>query len=120
MACAGCSSCPGLRDLAQRIDALELRDLARCLSRRDRDRLAALLPALAGRFGSTPILVREVIASADPGVRLVRGDLNAKRIGRLFSRAAGLAVDGYVVERCGVEDGATIWSVRAVADFPRL
>jgi len=105
----------GLLALARRVDALERRDLARRLSRRDLDVLARLLPAIGGVYGSDAFLVREVIASADPGVRLVRGDLSAKALGKLLARAAGLAVDGLVIERVGVEDGAVLWAVRAVA-----
>jgi len=103
----------GLLALARRVDALERRDLARRLSRRDRDVLARLLPAIGGLCGSAPWLVREMFD--DPGVRLVRGDLSAKALGKLLARAAGLAVDGLVIERVGVEDGAILWAVGAVA-----
>jgi hypothetical protein len=41
---------------------------------------------------------------------VVRG-LNARRVGRLFSRAAGVAVDGFAVERHGVELHVTLWRV---------
>ena len=103
--------------LASRVEALEARDAARRLSRVDRDRLRAILPAITGAFGSSTFLVREALASDAPGLRLVLADVAARSLGRLLRRATGVPVDGYVVERVTVEDGAVLWRVEAVAEF---
>jgi hypothetical protein len=88
------------------------------LSREDRARLARLLPAIAGALGSEPFLARDLFEHAAPAVRLVRRGLTPRRIGRLFRRAAGEAVAGYLVEAVDVELGAVLWRVVQVAEFP--
>ena len=84
------------------------------LSRADRAYLAKLLPAIGGAFGSELFFCRDVIESDSPAVRLVRGKLTAKALGKLFSRATGVPVAGYLVTTDGVEAGANLWRVKQV------
>lgn len=83
------------------------------LTREDRARLTTLLPALGGVFGSELFVAREVLEHPAPALRLVRGELSARSIGRLLQRAEGEAVQGYTVERAGTEVGSTLWRVLA-------
>lgn len=99
----------GLRD-----DLARDRRRRRELSRSDRHRLARLLPAIAGALGSEPFLTRDLFESDSAALGFVLQGWTAIRIGRLFQRAEGAAVDGYVIERDGVELHATLWRVLQV------
>jgi hypothetical protein len=87
------------------------------LSRADRALLGRLLPAIAGALGSESFTSRDLAADSSPGLRLVLRGLSVKQIGRLLSRAEGIPLEGWVIERCGVEINVTLW--RAVATVIR-
>lgn len=101
--------------LTKRVQAIEDR-LGATLSRADRERLGRLLPALSGALGSAAVTSREVIAHPSPALRLTVGGLSARSLGRLARRAAGIPINGLVLERAGTEAGAALWCVRAVID----
>jgi hypothetical protein len=97
----------------------QARQPATMLSREDRPILAKLLPAIAGALGSEPFLARDLFVSNSAGLRLVLSESNSKRIGRLFGRAAGEAIGGYLVEDTGaMELNSILWRVVEVAEFP--
>jgi hypothetical protein len=102
-----------LAALERRLDALEASAASTCRRLRptDRDRLARLLPAIIGALGSQPFAVREL---QGPAVALAAAGLSPRSIGRLFLRADGLPVAGFVVLRVGDEGGCALWSVRQV------
>jgi hypothetical protein len=87
------------------------------LIRADQALLGRLLPAIAGALGSESFTSRDLVADSSPGLRLVLRDLSVKQIGRLLSRAEGIPLEGWVIERCGVEINVTLW--RAVATVIR-
>ena len=85
------------------------------LSRTDRETLSRLLPAIVGALGSDSFLCRDLLDGDEyPGLRVVTAGLNSKKLGRLFQRAEGIAVDTYVVERDGSELNAVRWRVLVV------
>jgi hypothetical protein len=90
------------------------------LTRRDRDRLALLLPAIGGVFGSELFLTRDVFESEAAALQLVRRGLNAKQVGRLLRRAADTPIDSYMVTRQGTEAGAVLWRLVQVPEFPAM
>ena len=87
------------------------RDQPSRLTRTDRETLARLLPAIGGVYGSDTFLAAEIATHRAPAIRVARGTLTARQVGRLLKRAEGTAVDGYVVTRLGAEDGAVLWQV---------
>lgn len=91
--------------------ALEKQQRPSHLTREDRGRLAAILPALVGVKGTDWFTARELIQDRSPALRLVLDELNAVKLGRLLQRAEGAIVDGYGVERGGLEVGAILWRV---------
>jgi hypothetical protein len=97
---------------ALRADMRERRP-APSLSRSDRAVLARLLPAIAGDRGSEPFDFTSRDLRAKPGLRVVLRGLSVKQIGRLLSRAEGVPIDGYIVERCGIEINVALWRVLA-------
>jgi hypothetical protein len=107
--------------LEQRRELLEHRALLRQLLERrptplsaaDRDRLARVLPAIVGAFGSEPFTSRDLLA--DAAVRLTVRPMTAKQIGKLLARAAGVPIEGLIVERDGAELKACLWRVVACA-----
>jgi hypothetical protein len=109
-----------LRELVEQIKGLRA-DLARSgsqrgthsLSREDRVLLARLLPAIAGARGSEEFTSRDLAADSSPALRLVLRRLSVKQIGRLLARAEGMAIDGWLVQRCGVEINVALWRVVA-------
>ena len=82
------------------------------LSRADRETLEKLLPAIVGALGSEPFASRD-LPEASAGVRLVLRGLSVKQIGRLLARAEGVPIDGFVVQRDGVEINVQLWRVLA-------
>jgi hypothetical protein len=90
--------------------ALELRRPSP-LTRADRDRLATLLPAVGGVYGSEPFSSRDLVEDSRPAVRLVVRGLGAKQIGRLCARADGIPIDGLMVQKQGVEFQVTLWRI---------
>jgi hypothetical protein len=90
---------PELRDFLERI-LREVRDLRRVVEGRrcsdaDLERLEALLPAVAGRFGSSPVTTREL--RADAAIRAT-GPPSSRAFGALMAKAAH---DGAVTSREG-------------------
>jgi hypothetical protein len=86
------------------------------LSRADRARLARLLPAIGGALGSEEFTSRDLGCHSSSGLRLVLRGLSVKQIGRLLARADGLAIDGWLVERRGIEINVALWRVVAVSN----
>jgi hypothetical protein len=80
------------------------------LSRDDRALLARVLPAIAGARGSEPFASRD-LAEDVPALRVVLRGLSVKSIGRLLSRAKGIPIDGWIVERYGTEINVVLWRV---------
>jgi hypothetical protein len=104
-----------LRDILSELQLIR-HDLARQrrpshLTRRDRQQLARLLPAVAGVIGSEWVTARELVDHPAAGLRLVCDGLNARALGRLFQRAEGAIIDGLVIEHGGHELGAGLWRV---------
>jgi hypothetical protein len=87
------------------------------LSRADRGRLATLLPAIGGVFGSEEFHSADICEHDAAALRLVCAGLTARQLGRLLRRAAGTPIGGYLVERHGVEAGAVRWRVVHVPEF---
>ena len=96
---------------AQRADQARDHQSRRGLSRADRDRLARLLPAIAGCLGSEPFTVAE--AYEYPAVRVVTAGLTAQACGQLLQRARGIPVAGYVVEYDSTELHRRVWCLKA-------
>jgi hypothetical protein len=90
---------------------LEHRGRPASLSRADQELLGRLLPAITGALGSALFTTKELFEIDAPGVRLVITGLTSTRIGRLFRRAEGQQVDGYLVQRAGAEAHAAVWQV---------
>lgn len=100
--------------------ALEQRPRPSHLTRGDRDRLAAILPAAGGVFGSELFLTRDLFASEAAALRLVLRGLNPMQVGRLFRRADGQAIDGYLMQRVGCELNTALWRIVRVHGFPEV
>lgn len=101
-----------LQQIADKLDAIYAAlttPKAAPLRRVDRDRLARLLPAIAGALGSEVFTVNELLEHRP--VRLVLDGLDARSVGRLLHRATGVPVDGYLVERVGAELHRALWRV---------
>jgi len=95
-----------------RADLAARRSAPAALNRADRARLARMLPAIAGVYGSDRFAARDLVdADAPPALRLVTRGLTAQPLGSLFSRGAGVVIDGFVLERAGNELHATLWQV---------
>jgi hypothetical protein len=88
------------------------------LTREDRDRLARILPAVAGAVGSELFNSAELCEHDAAAVRLVCAGVSAKQLGRLLRRAVDTPISGYVVRRQGTEAGAVLWQILQVPDFP--
>ncbi len=81
------------------------------LRRADRTRLASILPAVTGVFGSEPFATRDLFEQAAPALDIVLAGMNTKSIAQLFSRSAGQDIEGYVVQHAGRELNAKLWRV---------
>lgn len=95
----------------------------------DRETLDRLLTAWRSEFGSTPTMVREVVARAvtapawqNVELREVmqdiageRGDVNRRRLGRYISRNVGRIVNGRHFARARGNGGAEAWQVQLVS-----
>jgi hypothetical protein len=77
----------------------------------DREALGRLLPAIGGVLGGEHFLAAEIEAHQAPAIRVARRSLNAKQLGRLFRRANGIPVEGYMVSEQSSEGGAILWQV---------
>jgi hypothetical protein len=81
------------------------------LSREDRDRLATILPAIAGALGSESFASRDLTTNA--GVRVALRGLSIKQVGKLLSRGAGIPINGLMIERAGHEINVNLWRILA-------
>ena len=84
---------------------LELKALRALLGRQRRvntEVLTVLLPAVAGKFGSTAVTTREILQ--DVAIAAVVGDLSPSQVGALLATAAdaGAAYGGYFIEKSGI------------------
>jgi len=73
--------------------------------------LARILPALAGVLGSEPFAARDLFEVDSAALVIGLGGLNPKSAAQLFSRGAGQAIEGYVVQRARRELNAQLWRV---------
>jgi hypothetical protein len=113
--------------LDERLDRIERmqRQILQLLERRERPAsvltradvavLRRLLPAVVGALGSLPFASRDLVSDESPGIKLVLQGCSVKTIGRLLSRAAGIPIDNWIVERCGAELQVTLWRVLGVS-----
>lgn len=110
MTCSGCRTSAQLEEILLQLRELRAIIEPRRCSPADLDALKRLLPAIAGRWGSGPVTVAEILTNA--AIRALwtgsRGSL-----GSLLSRAAadGANADGYAVSRLSREHGAALWGV---------
>jgi hypothetical protein len=81
------------------------------LSKRDRVTLERLLPAIADVFDGELFTSRELVAHPAPGLRVLRGGLSTKQIGRLLMRADGTTIAGFRAECHGSEINVKLWRV---------
>jgi hypothetical protein len=99
-----------VHDIGIRLERIENRRATRTLALDDARTLAPLLPAIAGRLGSDVFSSADVIQDSVLR-RLLPGDINPKRLGRLLSRAEGKPIAGLTVERVSRENGAWLFRV---------
>jgi hypothetical protein len=83
------------------------------LSRADRVVLARMLPAVSGVYGPETFSARDLAEDDRPAVRLVVQGRSVKQIGKLLSRADGIAIDGLMLQRQGLEYQVTTWQIVA-------
>jgi hypothetical protein len=100
-----------LRELVAIRALLEDRRRPAPLTRDDRDRLATILPAIVGAWGSEPFASRDL--PTDAGVRVVLRGLSIKQVGKLLSRGADIPINGLMIERAGHEINVTLWRIVA-------
>ena len=103
-----------LANVLARLGAVEARIASTPLCRADWIALTRILPVLGATFGSELFLAREAVTHPAPGLRLVLGDMSARRLGRLLRRADGAPVSGYIVRASGMEAGAVLWCIYRV------
>jgi hypothetical protein len=96
---------------ALRGDLARERRLPASLSREDRMHLARMLPAIVGVYGSQEFSTRDLLEDAEPAVRLVMRGLSVKRASSLFSRAAGIPIDGLMIHKGRVELQVLAWTI---------
>ena len=87
------------------------------LSRADRELLRRILPAIEGVKGSDDFTSAEIVHHDDPRLGVVFDGWSAGRLGKLLKRAAGVVIDGRMVERIGTEANAIIWHLVGL-EFP--
>jgi hypothetical protein len=100
-----------LREMRREHDELraDRRPRGRC-SREDLQTLRKLLPAIGGARGSEPFTTEDL--GQNLAIRALVAHLSARQLGRLFLRA--VAVDGYAVERVGLDRNRALWRVVAI------
>jgi hypothetical protein len=94
--------------LEQLLNARPLRKSSR-LSEVDRGILEALLPGIAGKCGSHPFLISEILA--DTVLQDLTRNRNSRKLGHLFARSRNENVAGYTIEKLATERGVTLWRV---------
>jgi hypothetical protein len=90
------------------------------LSRPDRARLAAILPAIGGALGSELFTVRDLFESDAAAIRLVLDGATRIQIGRLLARGEGHPIDGYLVQRDGSELNVILWRIVQINGFQEV
>ena len=80
------------------------------------ERLSRLLPVIAAALGSEWFALAELLDDDYPAVRLAVTAIGIPRaqIGQLFARGVGVPIDGYVLERGGIELHRRLWQVSAI------
>lgn len=69
------------------------------------------MPAIAAVFSDGELFTsRELVTHPAQGPSL-RGGLSTKQVGRLLTRADGITIGGFRVERLGSEINVALWSV---------
>jgi hypothetical protein len=108
-----------LDSLTSRVEAIEQRLNASPLRRADREALSRILPVLGATFGANMFLAAECITHDAAALRLVLAGLGTRSLGKLFGRANGHPVGGYVVRFEGAkEEGAKLWAVYRTMPAP--
>jgi hypothetical protein len=101
-----------LRELRAIRKLLEPRARPVTLNKKDQVTLERLLPAVAAVFNDGELFTsRELVAHPAPGLRVLRGGLSTKQIGRLLTRADGTTIGGFRVECHGTEVNVKLWRV---------
>ncbi len=85
------------------------------LRRGDAQELERIWPVVGGALGSEWFTIRELRASEHVAVQLVLSDWSSRRLGKLFARAVGASIAGFVLEQSGRSHGAACW--RVVGEF---
>jgi hypothetical protein len=105
-----CDLCTALQEIREELRELRLLLRPKKCSTADMEVLSRVLPAVAGRWGSSPITAREILT--DPAIQaLFPGSPGS--LGSMLSRAeADRAVAyGYCVQKASLEHGAVVWIV---------
>jgi hypothetical protein len=95
-----------------RADIRERRPVS-ALSRADRATLAKLLPAIVGVYGPETFSARDLAEDDRHAVQLVVQGRSPKQLGKLFSKADGIAIDSLMLQRQGLEFQVTTWQIIA-------
>src|SRR5262249_4930835 len=77
-----------------------------------REVLERLLPAIAGRWGSSSFQTKELLRDETIAPLLER--LTSNQVGCLLREHASVPVGGYVVDRVTAEHGAALWVVSRI------
>lgn len=108
---------PTTPEILERVSALEhqVADLSAALTSpaaqrkyADRCALRKILPAIAGRFGSSEFTVQEFMLHAD---LVATAGMNSKTLGNLFARCEGQDIGGYELNRIGVTHARCLWKL---------
>ena len=103
------------REILQRLagieSAIQQLTVSRSCGPKDADieTLRRLLPAIAGRHGSSAFRASEVLA--DPIWRELAGSINSQRLGMVFARCEGIEIDGRYIQRVTAEGGVLLWEI---------
>jgi hypothetical protein len=84
----------------------------------DHAHVSALLPVIAGVFGSRRITARDILNAAasenGAGLRIVLHTTSARSLGKLLARCDGIEVNGYKLLRIGTDHRSVAWGVERV------
>jgi hypothetical protein len=72
-----------------------------------------MLPAVVGVYGAETFTARDLTEDDRPAVRFVVRGRSVKRLAKLLARADGLAIDGLMLQRVGLEYQVTTWRIVA-------
>ena len=68
---------------------------------------------MVGVYGAETFTARDLVEDDRPAVRLVVGGRSVKRLAKLLARADGLAIEGLMLQRMGLEYQVTTWRIVA-------